>query len=82
MFLPVRDGISFHAVGADATFNEMLLFQMIKQYSDINKVCHKLQLKATNHRCYLGLVPLSLFSVKVSIEDKIINGSINDPEWK
>jgi hypothetical protein len=70
MFLRVRDGISFHAVGADATFNEMLLFQMIKRYCDINKVCHRLQLKATNHLWYLGLVPLSLFSVKVSIEDK------------
>lgn len=60
-------------VASDAPVNDLMLFRRIKQYAEINKVVSQAALnKLLNHTWYLGseMVPLSLFSSKVSDEEK------------
>jgi hypothetical protein len=60
-------------VASDAPANDLMLFRKIKRYAEINKIVSQAALKKLqNHTWYLGseLVPLSLFSSKVSDEEK------------
>src|ERR1044072_9120316 len=60
-------------VAADAPLNDLLLFRRLKQYSDINiVVSNAVMKKLQNHTWYLGaeMLPLSLFSHNVSVEEK------------
>ena len=60
-------------VASDAPVNDLMLFRRIKQYAEINKVVSQAALnKLLNHTWYLAseMVPLSLFSSKVSDEEK------------
>lgn len=61
-------------MASDAPVNDLMLFKRIKQYAEINKVVSQAALKKLqNHTWYLGseMVPLSLFSSKVSDEEKM-----------
>jgi hypothetical protein len=60
-------------VASDAPVNDLMLFRRISQYTVVNKVISQAALKKLqNHTWYLGseMIPLSLFSSKVSDEEK------------
>ncbi|XP_047123055.1 uncharacterized protein LOC124806322 [Hydra vulgaris] len=60
-------------VASDAPLNDLMLFQRIKRYAEVHKIVSQAALKKLqNHMWYLGteMVPLSLFSSKVSDEEK------------
>lgn len=60
-------------VASDAPVNDLMLFRRMKEYANINKVVSQAALrKLQNHTWYLGseMAPLSLFSSKVSDEEK------------
>ena len=58
-------------IASDAPVNDLMLLRTIKQYAEINQTISRAAFKMLqNHTWYLGseLVPLSLFSSKVSDE--------------
>lgn len=60
-------------MASDAPVNDLMLFRRMKEYANINKVVSQAALrKLQNHTWYLGseMAPLSLFSSKVSDEEK------------
>lgn len=60
-------------IARDAPVNDMLLIKQIHQYSTINKTVSDIAMKKLeNHLWYLGaeLLPLCLFSDKISVEEK------------
>ena len=60
-------------LACDAPVNDLQLFKHIKQYVEVNKVVSDTALKKLEHHLwYVGpeLVPLALFSNKVSLEQK------------
>ena len=60
-------------LACDAPVNDLQLFKHIKQYVEVNKVVSDTALKKLEHHLwYVGpeLVPLALFSNKVSVEQK------------
>ena len=62
-------------VASDAAVNKLMLFKRFTEYAGINKFVSQAVLKKLrNHLWYLGseMVPLSLFSSKVSDEEKIL----------
>ena len=62
-------------LASDAAVNDLLLYNRIKQYVDINKtVSDAAMKKLQNHLWYLGseLVPLALFCSKVSVDEKCL----------
>lgn len=74
-------------IASDAAVNDLVLFQRIRQYAEINKVVSQAAFKKLqNHTWYLGseMVPLSIFSSKVSREEKklIVEAMIlNGDNW-
>jgi len=74
-------------MASDAPVNDLILFRKIKQYADINKVVSQAAIKKLqNHTWYLGseMVPLALFSNKVSDEEKklIVEAMIHsEDDW-
>jgi hypothetical protein len=60
-------------LACDAPLNDLLLYKHIKQYAEVNKAVADSALKKLDHHLwYVGpeLVPLALFSNKVSVEEK------------
>jgi len=60
-------------LASDAPVNDLQLYKNIKQYAEVNKAVADAALKNIDrHLWYVGpeLVPLALFSNKVSVEEK------------
>lgn len=60
-------------IASDAPINDLLLFKQIQQYSTVNKAVSECVMhKFKRHLWYLGpeLIPLSLFSTKMSVMEK------------
>jgi hypothetical protein len=73
LYVPAWIACPHCPVASDAPVNDSMLFTRIMQYADINVVFSKAAFKKLqNHTWYLGaeMVPLSLFSNKVSNQEK------------
>lgn len=60
-------------LASDAPVNDLQLYKNIKQYAEVNKAVSDAALKKIDHHLwYVGpeLIPLALFSNKVSVEEK------------